>query len=193
MAKRVLKYKPRYEKERARIENIIDELEKVGVIVPETVLPKIPKRIREASIRRLQKIDLNAILKKSVGVDIETGEKIPAEEAIKKYRPFPDASDVVISNFRANVISRFPESAGPVLDQWLSSLLFTQDKEDVAEMLQEAANNGVVIDYKIAYKNDLLLARIAEFMDYMPNMSKGAKEALLEFLEYDVDINSEML
>lgn len=217
MAKRKLTpIQQQYRKERRRIQNAMNRLEKQGYVLPEDLLPSIPKKVTQASINRLKKITSESIYKKSKKLDFETGEITPgivardkarsqrAKEAartrsIKKeyteptvyieppaYTTFPSGADIIINNFRSDVIGRFPESAGPILNRWLDGLLSQQDKEDVANMLETAAANGVVIDYKVAYNTEALMGAIADFMDYLDTTS-GFKQDLMDALEFEED------
>ena len=205
-----------YKKERNRIQSAMRRLEKQGYVLPDDLLPSVPKKVTQASINRLKKITTEAIYKKSVRLDVETGEITPgivardkarsqrAKEAARrrsfkqeyaspqvyteppKYTTFPSGADIIINNFRSDVIGRFPESAGPILNRWLDGLLAQQDKEDVANMLETAAANGVVIDYKVAYNTEALMGAIADFMDYLDTTS-GFKQDLMDTLEFDED------
>lgn len=217
MAKRKLTpIQQQYRKERRRIQNAMNRLEKQGYVLPEDLLPSIPKKITQASINRLKKITSESIYKKSKKLDFETGEITPgivardkersqrAKEAARrrafkqeyaspqvyteppKYTTFPSGADIIINNFRSDVIGRFPESAGPILNRWLDGLLSQQDKEDVANMLETAAANGVVIDYKVAYNTEALMGAIADFMDYLDTTS-GFKQDLIDTLEFEED------
>lgn len=217
MAKRKLTpIQQQYRKERRRIQNAMNRLEKQGYVLPEDLLPSMPKKVTQASINRLKKINTEAIYKKSVRLDTETGETTPgivardkarsqrAKEAARRrsfkqeyvspqfyteppqYTTFPSGADIIISNFRSDVIGRFPESAGPILNRWLDGLLAQQDKEDVANMLETAAANGVVIDYKVAYNTEALMGAIADFMDYLDTTS-GFKQDLMDTLEFEED------
>lgn len=217
MAKRKLTpIQRQYRKERRRIQNSINRLEKQGYVLPDGLLPSVPKKVTQASINRLKKITTEAIYKKSVRLDIETGEITPgivardkarsqrAKEAARRrafkqeyvapevyieppqYTTFPSGADIIINNFRTDVIGRFPESAGPILNRWLDDLLAQQDKEDVANMLETAAANGVVIDYKVAYNTEALMGAIADFMNYLDTTS-GFKQDLMDTLEFEED------
>lgn len=217
MAKRKLTpIQQQYRKERRRIQNAMNRLDKQGYVLPEDLLPSIPKKVTQASINRLKKITSESIYKKSKKLDFETGEAIPgivardkarsqrAKEAARRrsfkqeyvspqfyteppqYTTFPSGADIIISNFRSDVIGRFPESAGPILNRWLDGLLAQQDKEDVANMLETAAANGVVIDYKVAYNTEALMGAIADFMDYLYTTS-GFKQDLMDTLEFEED------
>lgn len=217
MAKRKLTpIQQQYRKERRRIQNAMNRLDKQGYVLPEDLLPSIPKKVTQASINRLKKITSESIYKKSKKLDFETGEVIPgivardkarsqrAKEAARRrsfkqeyvspqfyteppqYTTFPSGADIIISNFRSDVIGRFPESAGPILNRWLDGLLAQQDKEDVANMLETAAANGVVIDYKVAYNTEALMGAIADFMNYLDTTS-GFKQDLMDTLEFEED------
>ena len=63
-----------YNKERKRIQHAISQQKKSGYIVPENMLPDIPKRITKASINRLKKITNKTIRSKSPLIDFKTGE-----------------------------------------------------------------------------------------------------------------------
>lgn len=217
MAKRKLTpIQQQYRKERRRIQNAMNRLEKQGYVIPEDLLPSMPKKVTQASINRLKKITSESIYKKSKKLDFATGEAIPgivardkarsqrAKEAARRrsfkqeyaspqfyteppqYTTFPSGADIIISNFRSDVIGRFPESAGPILNRWLDGLLAQQDKEDVANMLETAVANGVVIDYKVAYNTEALMGAIADFMDYLDTTS-GFKQDLMDTLEFEED------
>lgn len=217
MAKRKLTpIQQQYRKERRRIQNAMNRLEKQGYVIQDDLLPSVPKKVTQASINRLKKITTESIYKKSVRLDVETGEITPgivardkarsqrAKEAARRrsfkqeyvspqfyteppqYTTFPSGADIIISNFRSDVIGRFPESAGPILNRWLDGLLAQQDKEDVANMLETAAANGVVIDYKVAYNTEALMGAIADFMDYLDTTS-GFKQDLMDTLEFEED------
>lgn len=217
MAKRKLTpIQQQYRKERRRIKNAMNRLEKQGYVLPDDLLPSTPKKVTQASIRRLKKITSEAIYKKSKKLDFETGEITPgivardkarsqrAKEAARRrafkqeyaspqvyteppqYTTFPSGADIIINNFRSDVIGRFPESAGPILNRWLDGLLAQQDKEDVANMLETASANGVVIDYKVAYNTEALMGAIADFMDYLDTTS-GFKQDLMDTLEFEED------
>lgn len=217
MAKRKLTpIQQQYRKERRRIQNAMNRLEKQGYVLPEDLLPSIPKKVTQSSINRLKKITSESIYKKSKKLDFETGEITPgivardkarsqrAKEAARRrsfkqeyvspqvyteppqYTTFPSGADIIINNFRSDVIGRFPESAGPILNRWLDGLLAQQDKEDVANMLETAAANGVVIDYKVAYNTEALMGAIADFMDYLETTS-GFKQDLMDTLEFEED------
>ena len=203
MAKRKLTpIKQQYRKERRRVQSAMRRLEKQGYVLPDDLLPSIPKKITQASINRLKKITSESIYKKSKKLDFETGEITPGivardkarserakeaarRRAFKQYTKFPSGADIIINNYRIDVIGRFPKIAGPILTRWLDILLSRTSKEDVANMLETAASHGVIIDYKVAYNRDTLMSAIADFMDYLGNVE--LKKDLIDMLEFEED------
>lgn len=73
--------KQEYMKERKRIQKEISLQKKSGYIIPENLLPDIPKRITKASINRLKKITPKMIRSKSDLIDFTTGEIITKESS----------------------------------------------------------------------------------------------------------------
>lgn len=65
-----------YKKERARISKQISSMRKRGYLVPDEVLPQAPKKITEASIRRLKAITPKALYEQSEYMEQSTGEII---------------------------------------------------------------------------------------------------------------------
>lgn len=85
--------KQAYRKERQRIQRQINRMTKRGYDVPE-LLPKIPKKITEASVRRLKKLTTEKLYKESRFIDTETGEILTSEEGqklekVRRRRPKP--------------------------------------------------------------------------------------------------------
>lgn len=217
MAKKLTQLQLDYKKQVKRLKQAVRRAEKRGYIVPENLIPKQPKRITKKSVERLKNITTNEIYSKSEKLDFETGELIPGEVARKQersevakkaaktrkekryngekgeseyyepqYETFPSAADIIIENFRSEM-TRFPEVAYPIVSKWIDMLLRDYSKEDVAEMLEKAAAQGLGIDYSIAYREDLLLDRLSEMLDLLPGASTGNKISIMDAMEYEED------
>lgn len=217
MANKLTQLQLDYKKQVKRLKQAVRRAEKRGYIVPENVIPKQPKRITKKTVERLKKITTKEIYSKSEKLDFETGELIPGEVARKQersesakkaaktrkekrynaekgeseyyepqYETFPSGADIIIGNFKAEM-TRFPEVAQPIVNQWLDRLLRDYSKEDVAEMLENAAAQGLGVDYSIAYREDLLLDRLSEMLDLLPGASTGNKIDIMEAMEYEED------
>ena len=70
-----------YDRERKRIKSFISNASKRGYIFRETLVPPKPKKITEASVRRLKKITPDYLYKKGEYVSFQTGEVISARKA----------------------------------------------------------------------------------------------------------------
>lgn len=75
-----------YNKVRQRLKEQIKRLESRGYILPENIIPEKPKRITQASVRRLEKITLDTLYKKAEAVHLETGEIVSGQERRKQER-----------------------------------------------------------------------------------------------------------
>lgn len=114
-------YKSEYMKERRRIQSWLRRAAGRG-FETQYKLPAIPKRITEASIRRLAKITPEYLYKKSVWVSPETGEIFEGQQAKKEQRVYvrkpqkqkpqkqqtielPKITDVVLRNVEQQIAS----------------------------------------------------------------------------------------
>lgn len=75
-----------YNRERRRIQRQITRMSQRGYDVPENILPPRPKRITEASVRRLQKITTPKLYERSRYIDLETGELLTGTEGRRLER-----------------------------------------------------------------------------------------------------------
>lgn len=194
MAKRKpSKYIQEYRKQRKRIQSTISRYRSQGLIV-DYKLPEIPKTITPGSIRRLKQVTPKIIQKKTFGAN-EYGEKISykkqraiAKEEKKKqkqlYSSFPNETDIVIQNFKA-YISAFNEMAQGVINDWLSRLMFTHDKEEVANMLQKSVEDGTMVNYKVVYQRTSLLNALSKMADNMEELGTLERQKLIDAMEYE--------
>lgn len=182
-----------YRKQRSRVLATVRRYEKQGLYV-DFVVPNIPKRITQASVRRLAKITPKQIQKKTYELN-EYGEIEASFYQFKKKQrnkiklPLPNAislpaeADMAISTFRS-YISQFNETAVEIINDWLNRLLFKHSKEEVGKMLQDAGENGKLIGYKVVYDRDKLLNALSSMLDYM-DLGTLEREKLIESLEYE--------
>lgn len=215
--KKPTKLQIEYNKQVKRLKQAVRRAEKRGYIIPDNIIPKQPKRITRKTVERLNKITTKDIYAKSKKLDFETGELISGEvarkqersEAAKKaaktrkekrfnaksgvseyytpsYEMFPSGAEIIISNFKAD-LARFPEVAQPIVSQWLNRLINDYSLEDVAEMLENAAAQGLGVDYSVAYREDILLDRLSEMLEFLPGASTGNKKDIMEAIEYEED------
>lgn len=75
-----------YKKELSRIKKLTKSLEDRGYVLPENITPKTPKKITDASVRKLKSITPDKLYEKASYVDAETGEVVSGKVARRKER-----------------------------------------------------------------------------------------------------------
>lgn len=154
MAKKVSKTVQEYRKQRKRIQSTINRLRKEGYFPAINILPDIPKKITQGSVRRLQKIDIEYIYKKSVFLDVETGELIEGRKPKRKRKAkektntknknektdqqkerYADFTDMVIREYKLQ-ISKFPAKVAEIILRKLDEAIQKSGKDNVAYALQ---------------------------------------------------------
>lgn len=91
-------------------------------------------------------------------------------------------ADTVISNYRLQ-IHAYPQYAEPLITEWLDSMISQYGKEDVALMLQNGAEAGLVVTHEIAYDDEYITTYVSQMLDYLPGLSKGLKADILDQFE----------
>ena len=228
MAKRKSKQTPNqraYAKQVKRIKQFIRRAEKRGYQFSENVLSQQPKRITQASIRKLAQLTPEKLYQKAVyGGEATGGEIVKGTEGIKlerkvraqkavqtrKYRlaesrqeptntpgfvpPENISEDIsffdatVISGFRAHV-RQFNERASELLLGWLDRILHTNDVHDVAIMLNDGAEGGLIVTYQIVYSQDKLTQYMSEMLDYLPEAGPLFKAEIMDAMEEEEDFS----
>lgn len=215
-----------YSKQVKRIKQFIRRAEKRGYQFSEDVLPRRPKRVTQASVRKLAKLTPDKLYKKAVyGGLASEGEIVPATVGVKlerslrakkaaenrKHRleesvqestntpgfvPPKNISEdgtffdaVVISGFKAHV-RQFNEHASNLLLSWLDRILATNDVHDVATMLNDAAEAGLIVTYQIVYSQDKLTQYMSNMLDYLPEVGPLFKAEIMDAMEEEEDFSS---
>lgn len=149
-----------YAKERRRIKRRISDYESKGLLV-NLVVPKIPKRITEASVRRLRKIDIKAIRKNAIWFDSESGEILgnyaDFQKAKKESRSINRAAveqfEEMVSSVAFHAGSRgknYAIRAREILKQLESELGY----QDYARMITRAVKNGTALTPEELYESE---------------------------------------
>ena len=215
-----------YSKQVKRIKQFISRAEKRGYQFNEDLLPQRPKRVTQASVRKLAKLTPEKLYQKAVyGGLASYGEIVPATEGVKlersfrakkaaetrKYRlaepkqeptntkgfvPPENISDdetffdaVVITGFKAHV-RQFNEHASNLLLSWLDRILATNDAHDVATMLNDGAESGVIVTYQIVYSQDKLTQYMSEMLDFLPEAGPLFKAEIMDAMEEEEEFSS---
>ena len=96
---------------------------------------------------------------------------------------YPNFIDIVLSNFRTQ-LSQFPNAEGtPLLLSWLDTLIADNGREAVAQMLQEGAEQGLLITWETVYKSVNTKTYMTEMMNYLPDQGKFYTNQIMDMME----------
>lgn len=215
-----------YSKQVKRIKQFIKRAEKRGYQFDEDVIPQRPKRITQASVRKLAKLTPEKLYQKAEyggaasygevvtgvkGVRLERSLRGKKAAETRKYRlaeprqeptntqgfvPPENISEdtsffdaVVITGFKSHV-RQFNEHASNLLLSWLDRILATNDAHDVATMLNDGAEAGLLVTYQIVYSQDKLTQYMSQMLDYLPEAGELFKAEMMDAMEQEEDFSS---
>lgn len=195
-----------YRRERQRIQRQINRMTNRAYDVPD-LLPKIPKKITEASVRRLKKITTEKLYKESRFIDIETGEILTSKEgqALERSRrkkpkqkvqappPAPVAPpepDYVI--FDKQILTVFTmemteifgrnEKLFNYITRWYNRALEKYGAEEMAEALEQAKDEGMFPGWEAVSDSEILVGKLEAITNLMV-INSESREELFEELE----------
>lgn len=212
MAKRKSKLTPTqqaYRRERQRIQRQINRMAKRGYDVPE-LLPKIPKKITEASVHRLKKITTEKLYKESRFIDIETGEILTSKEgqALERSRrkkskqkvqvlpPIPvtpsepdygmyvmfDKQILTVFTMEMTEIFGRNEKLFNYITRWYNRALEKYGAEEMAEALEQAKEEGMFPGWEAVSDSEILVGKLEAITNLMA-INAESREELFEELE----------
>ena len=209
MAKRKSKLTPtqqEYRRERQRIQRQINRMTNRGYDVPE-LLPKIPKKITEASVRRLKKITTEKLYKESRFIDIETGEILTSKEgqSLERSRrkkpkqkvqappptpiapPEPDYvmfDKQILTVFTMEMTEIFGrnERLFNYITRWYNMSLEKYGAEEMAEALEKAKSEGLFPGWEAVSDSEILVGKLEAITNLMA-INSESREELFEELE----------
>lgn len=209
MAKRKSKLTPtqqEYRRERQRIQRQINRMTNRGYDVPE-LLPKIPKKITEASVRRLKKLTTEKLYKESRFIDIETGEILTSKEGQELERsrrkkpkqkvqappptpiapPEPDYvmfDNQILTVFTMEMTEIFGrnERLFNYITRWYNRSLEKYGAEEMAESLEKAKSEGLFPGWEAVSDSEILVGKLEAITNLMA-INSESREELFEELE----------
>lgn len=209
MAKRKSKLTPtqqEYRRERQRIQRQINRMTNRGYDVPE-LLPKIPKKITEASVRRLKKLTTEKLYKESRFIDFETGEILTSKEgqALERSRrkkpkqkvqappptpivpPEPDYvmfDKQILTVFTMDMTEIFGrnERLFNYITRWYNMSLEKYGAEEMAESLEKAKSEDLFPGWDAVSDDEILVGKLEAITDLMA-INSESREELFEELE----------
>jgi hypothetical protein len=173
-----------YAKERNRLKSFVRRAEKRGYSFPDTVIPSIPKRKTEASIRKLKKLTKDVLYSKATyGGEATFGEIVSGKEGLNLERKLraKKASETRKANKEAE--QRFWTSTDgtkvPVTD--VPALAYAQAVNDLVDKLKEIISTMDVYYYtSVTGKRVRRKPEVAEIANRALNEILSALDEVLE-------------
>lgn len=173
-----------YAKERNRLKSFVRRAEKRGYSFPENLIPSIPKRKTEASIRKLKKLTKDVLYSKSTyGGEATFGEIVSGKEGLNLERKLraKKASETRKANKEAE--QRFWTSTDgtkvPVTD--VPALAYAQAVNDLVDKLKEIISTMDVYYYtSVTGKRVRRKPEVAEIANRALNEILSALDEVLE-------------
>lgn len=173
-----------YAKERNRLKSFVRRAEKRGYSFPDTLIPSIPKRKTEASIRKLKKLTKDVLYSKATyGGEATFGEIVSGKEGLNLERKAraKKASETRKANKEAE--QRFWKSTDgtkvPVTD--VPALAYAQAVNDLVDKLKEIISTMDVYYYtSVTGKRVRRKPEVAEIANRALNEILSALDEVLE-------------
>lgn len=165
-----------YAKERNRIKSFVRRAEKRGYSFPESMVPSIPKRKTEASIRKLKKLTKEVLYSKaSYGGEATFGEIVSGKEGLKLERQLRAEKASETRKEKKEAEQRFWTSTDgtktPVTDE--PTLAYAEAFNDLVDKLKE-----IISTMDVYYYTTVTGKRVRR----SPNVAEIANSALNEIL-----------
>lgn len=195
-----------YRRERQRIQRQINRMAKRGYDVPQ-LLPKIPKLITQASVRRLKKITTEKLYKESRFIDFETGEiltskegrmlersrrkkpkqKVQAPPPVPVAPPEPDYvmfDNQILTVFTMEMAEIFGrnEKLFNYITRWYNMSLEKYGVEEMAEALEKAKSEGMFPGWEAVSDSEILVGKLEALTNLMA-INSESREEFFEELE----------
>lgn len=175
-----------------------------GEVIASAKTPKAEKKRTERELNREKAYQAQW---KAFGEEGEKAPGIPGKglpEAGEEYESRSDygkgyiPEESVYDSFSEHIIERYRNSYDMYnsefvnyMNAWVDQLISRFGLDDVAEMIENAAQDGVLITYKEAYVPGARDNYISEMMDYLPDSGDLTKDEIFEAMEemerYDID------
>lgn len=165
-----------YAKERKRVKSFVRRAEKRGYIFPESIVPSIPKRKTEASIRKLKKLTKEVLYSKaSYGGEATYGEIVSGKEGLKLERQLRAKRAAEVRKEKKEAEQRFwtgtDGTKTPVTDEPV--LAYAEAFNDLVDKLKE-----IISTMDVYYYTSVTGKRVRR----SPNVAEAANRALNEIL-----------
>ena len=109
------------------------------------------------------------------------------DEQEDRYYPTEDVTffdRVVLENFQMQ-IQQMNEMASNILSNFYGRIVNQYGEHEVAQMLQNASEAGVVLQQKDTYDHSKVTEYVNELLDYLPEAGDFTRAEIMEALEFD--------
>lgn len=137
-------------------------------LVPKSVTPEIPKSTVKQSAYR-DYLDNQA--RQGFIMPMETVAQTIVNEFRRSLMPY------------AGLMSGHASPQYDLFNTWLNKLISDFGIYDVARMLEDGINAGILVTRDVMYSDDAFNNYISQMMDYLPDAGILTKEAIGEYLE----------
>lgn len=137
-------------------------------LVPKSITPEVPKSTRNQSAYR-DYLDNQA--RQGFIMPMETVAQTIVNEFRRSLMPY------------AGLISGHASPNYDLFNTWLDKLISEFGIYDVARMLEDGINAGILVTRDVMYSDDAFNNYITQMMDYLPDAGVLTKEAIGEYLE----------
>lgn len=184
----------KYMRERQRVQDIVKKLESKGYYFNEDVLPQVPKKITQASVRKLEKITLKHVYNKAnivfeggdykrgreaIRLELNTKKEIKRQYVMERVHYY----ETIYDNF-INGIRRTPSPVFKALSNIMEQFEAQLGKERVAMALEEMPESFHQILAQHRYDSE---ASVSDFttrlLAYVPELGRLEREQLAEVIE----------
>lgn len=179
-----------YAKERNRIRSFVRRAEKRGYSFPETLIPSIPKRKTEASVRKLKQLTKDIMYSKATyGGEVTYGEIVSGKEGLKLERQLRAKKASEARKEKKEAEQRFWTSADgtktPVTDEPV--LAYKEAYSDIVDKLKEIISSMDVYYYTtVTGKRSRRKPEVAEVAARVLEQILGTLDETVETIGYNI-------
>lgn len=190
-----------YIKQRKRIQSFIRRAEKRGYTFTKQVLPSIPKKITQASVRRLSKLTPKELYKSTEYIDYTTGEVLTHQQRQKQVRlqavekrkqtiaqkkkQKPSSINwykQAVDNFKFQ-LKQVDGIGSHKIASWLFDMLEKYSVEEVGQAILKASQQGIVLTFYILYNSSGAIEFISELLNYFEEMGQLEKDSISDMMD----------
>lgn len=157
-------------------------VQETGELIPATKGRKLERKRASEKAKETRKYKQSKAKQKPIDKPIYSPDDDEVEyDTDDTY--YPNFIDIVLSNFRAQ-LAQFPNAEGtPLILSWFETLISDNGREAVAQMLQDGAEQDLLITWETVYKSVNTKTYMTEMMNYLPDQGKFYADQIMDMME----------